>query len=193
MGVTQREERQMRARWMTVLATGVALAAPAGAQAGGWATVELSSTPDGLAPGQAWVVDLTVLQHGRTPLEDISPKVEIAKAGGGGRQTVPARATGEPGVYQARVTFPSAGLWRYVVDDGFTQRHTYPPVRIGGAAPAVAAPPAAGDGGGGGALWPALAAALAAALLAAGLTTVLRARASRPRPGAPDGPAATES
>ena len=26
--------------------------------------------------------------------------------------------------------FPQAGTWRYVVDDGFTMRHSYPPVQI---------------------------------------------------------------
>jgi hypothetical protein len=49
-------------------ALAVALIAPTTSLAGGWATVGLSSLPDGAQPGEAWVVDLTVLQHGRTPL-----------------------------------------------------------------------------------------------------------------------------
>jgi YtkA-like len=191
----------MHARWMMLLAAVGLLAVPAGAQAGGWAAVELSSTPDGLRPGEPWVVELTILQHGRTPLEGVAPKVAIEKAGGGEQRTVPAKPTGRPGVYRARVTFPSAGRWEYVVDDGFTQRHTYPPVRIGGATAAAAAaertggatgaPPAA-DGGG--APWLAIAAALAAALLAAGLTTLLgrTARGRSARRGPADRPAATE-
>ena len=36
-----------------ILITGL-LALPAGSTAGGWATVELSSTPDGLAPGKPY-------------------------------------------------------------------------------------------------------------------------------------------
>ena len=48
----------------------VAALAPAAALAGGWATVKLSSTPTGAQAGVPWVVDLTVLQHGQTPLAD---------------------------------------------------------------------------------------------------------------------------
>ena len=39
--------------------------APATTLGGGWATVGLSSLPNGTPPGEEWVVDLTVLQHGR--------------------------------------------------------------------------------------------------------------------------------
>ncbi|MGH2943723.1 MAG: hypothetical protein ACRDLN_13215, partial [Solirubrobacteraceae bacterium] len=115
------------------------LALPAGAFAGGWATVGLSSTPDGLGPGDTWNVELEVLQHGRTPLDDVTPTVTIAA--GGDSRTFATRPAGRPGVHRASVTFPSAGTWRYVVDDGFSARHSYPPVRIGGGA-AVS-----GDGG----------------------------------------------
>ena len=38
----------MRARWTTMLVLAGTLAVAASAQAGGWATVELSSTPQGL-------------------------------------------------------------------------------------------------------------------------------------------------
>src|SRR3954453_23456866 len=44
------------------------LTAPAVAHAGGFATTGLSSTPEGLRAGQPWKVELTILQHGRTPL-----------------------------------------------------------------------------------------------------------------------------
>ena len=53
------------------LVVGVALLAlPAVAGAGGFATVGLSSLPDGTAPGKPWHVTLTILQHGRTPMSD---------------------------------------------------------------------------------------------------------------------------
>jgi hypothetical protein len=134
--------------------------APA-AHAGGWATVSLSSTPDGAQPGKPWVVDMTVLQHGRTPLTDVRPVVTIRQ--GATRRDFAARRTGRPGVYRAAVTFPAAGRWTYEIDDGFVSAmpHTYPPVEIRRAA--------AADGGGPNLAWllPGLAAlALAAALLA---------------------------
>ncbi len=56
-----------------LLAITALLVLPAGALAGGFATVGLSSTPDGLAPGAPWNVELEILQHGRTPLDDVSP------------------------------------------------------------------------------------------------------------------------
>ena len=157
---------------------GAALAVPTAATAGGWATVGFDPPPDGLAPGEPWQVEMTILQHGRTPLEGVKPRVIVTPAGGGDRKTFPARATDKPGVYRATVAFPSAGTWRYVVDDGFAAQHNYPPVQVGkggkkAAAEPVAAintasatPPSAGDDGPD--LLPALAVAAIAAL-AAGL------------------------
>jgi hypothetical protein len=124
----------------------VALALPATAQAGGWATVGVSSSPDGIAPGEPWVAQLTILQHGVTPLEDVQPRVLI-DGPRGQRRAFAARPAGEPGVYRASVTFPSAGTWRYAVDDGFTQTHTFAPVTIDGP-PALAAAAASGGGSG---------------------------------------------
>jgi hypothetical protein len=132
----------------------VLLALPAAAHAGGWATVGLSSTPAGTAPGDTWVVDLEILQHGRTPLNDVAPAV-IVRRGDGAEQRFEAMATGEPGMYRAEVGFPAAGEYTYVVDDGFVGPvHTYPPVTIGAGDTAAAT---SGDPGGAGALpWIAL-------------------------------------
>jgi hypothetical protein len=120
------------------------LALPAGALAGGWATVGLSSTPDGLAAGAPWNVDIEVRQHGRTPMLDLHPSVAIASADERTRRTFAAHATGRPGIYRASVRFPRSGDWRYVIDDGFTQTHAYPPVRIGGSTAAAGGGGAAG-------------------------------------------------
>jgi MYXO-CTERM domain-containing protein len=119
----------------------VFLALTATAFAGGWATVGMSSTPEATKPGDPWVVDMTILQHGRTPLEDLNPTLTIVN--GDARQTFDAKETGEAGVYRVSVTFPSAGLWRYEVNDGFVtgQPHTFKAIQIG--APTQAAPPAA--------------------------------------------------
>jgi hypothetical protein len=122
---------------------------PAGAVAGGWATVGLSSTPDGIAAGAAWNVELEILQHGRTPLDNVKPSVTISA--GDVTRTFAAQRSGRPGVYRAAVTFPHAGRWHYVVDDGFTARHPYPAVAIGGSrggAGATAADSRDGDGRG---------------------------------------------
>jgi hypothetical protein len=116
-----------------------ALLVPSGAAAGGWATVGLDSLPDGIEAGDAWSVELTILQHGVTPLDDVEPRV-IAERGSERREFA-ATPTGEPGVYRADVVFPSAGTWSYVVDDGFTMTHTFAPVHVrapeAGSAPAL--------------------------------------------------------
>jgi hypothetical protein len=111
-----------------VAATLVALAAVPAAPAGGWATVSLSSTPNGLRAGQMWDLRLTVLQHGRTPLVGVVPRVQLQQ--GKTVRTIVARPTGKAGVYRARVVFPSAGTWRWQIDDGFSQVHRYYPVKI---------------------------------------------------------------
>lgn len=102
--------------------------------------MELSSTPD-QAAGGTWAVDLTVLQHGRTPLDGVRPEIVITD--GARREKFVATPAGSPGVYHADVVFPDEGTWRYAVRDGFGQRHTYPPVVIKGAAavPATARSP----------------------------------------------------
>jgi hypothetical protein len=147
-----------------LLAVGLLLVAAPAAHAGGWATVSLSSTPAGTARGVPWNVDITVLQHGITPLSDVKPAVTISS--GDATKTFPAKPTGKPGVYRASVVFPTAGTWSYEVDDGFIsgQPHTYPAVQID-AAPAVAT---STDGGGPNLLWlvPGIALLLAAAALA---------------------------
>jgi hypothetical protein len=163
-------------RLAMVMVAAALFLAPAAAQAGGWATVGLSSLPDGMDAGEPWVVDLQVLQHGKTPMNDVQPRVLLAGPDGA-RRVVAARPTGAPGTDQARVVFPTAGRWRFSVDDGFTQTHTYAPVHIGGE-------PAAGQAGGGsGANWlPALAVVFGAVLLL--LYVGLLSRVSRRAPRA---------
>ena len=107
------------------------LTAPAVAHAGGFATTGLSSTPDGLRAGEPWKVELTILQHGRTPISDLSPEIVTVNADGN-RTTFRAKPTGRPGRYTATVRFPKAGQWRYVVYDGFNNGmpNNYPAVVI---------------------------------------------------------------
>lgn len=193
----------MRRRTAAAMVTAglVALALPGAASAGGFATVGLSSLPDGTAPGKPWHVTLTILQHGRTPLSDLQPQITIRS--GDVTRTFAARPAARQGTYTADVVFPKAGRWRYAIADGFSQTHTFAPVSIGSSsaiavagdesgaasvptmsspAPAsgVAAAPRKSDGGNMGA---ALAVGLAAGLLAA-LGTMLLMRRRSPAPAA---------
>ena len=120
---------------LLVLTVAAAVAAPA-ASAGGWATVGLSSLPpSGLEPNQAWPVDITVLQHGRTALAGVTPIVRIRDDGGKLLKSFTAKPTAKTGVYHAVVSFPGEGTYSYEVYDGFTQyggarTHTFKPVQI---------------------------------------------------------------
>lgn len=116
----------------------LALALPAAAAAGGWATAGVSPPPAGIGPGDTWQAELTLLQHGVTPLEGVHPTITI---GGPETRTFEFAPTGKPGIYVADVVFPSAGSWRYSVDDDFSQVHTFAPVQVG----APVAAPAGGD------------------------------------------------
>jgi hypothetical protein len=113
-----------------------AVAAPAAA-AGGWATVGLSSVPPaGLKAHHDWPVDVTVLQHGETPLAGVTPVVRVRDDGGTVVGSFEAAPTDRDGVYRAVVRFPGEGTYTYEVYDGFetygrAQTHTFTPVEIG--------------------------------------------------------------
>jgi hypothetical protein len=136
------ERRRPMRRVLIALALLALLALAPSAFAGGWATVGLSSTPAGTDPGQPWNVNITVLQHGRTPLEGVQPVVTIRN--GDATKRFNAKATSKPGVYRASVVFPTAGRWTYEINDGFItgMPHKFPAVEIGAPASAPAAPAA---------------------------------------------------
>jgi hypothetical protein len=135
-----------RTTLVAALALAAALTAPATSLAGGFATVGLSSLPGDARPGEAWVVDLTVLQHGRTPLEGVDPAMIIEPDGAGTPTRFDAKPTGYPGVYRAEVVFPEAGEWSYAADDGFAAVHQLGTVTIGAASDAAPAAPATNRG-----------------------------------------------
>jgi hypothetical protein len=106
-------------RQVIVLSALVAALAVVGtANAGGFATVGLSSLPTGVSAGEPWDPEITILQHGRTPLEGLAPVLTIHDENGVSRDFT-ATATGDPGVYQAHVVFPQSGSWNIAVDTGW--------------------------------------------------------------------------
>jgi hypothetical protein len=125
---------------VTLFVLAAALALSGVAQAGGWATVGFSPLPDGTAVGGTWAPEITVLQHGRTPLGGLSPVVTIRNDSAGEERSFTAIETAEVGVYRADVVFPSGGDWRAVVESGFGDSTvTYGPFAIE-PVPPVAAP-----------------------------------------------------
>ena len=107
-------------RHLVVLAMLAAtLAATAAVQAGGFATVGFSPLPDSTPVGGTWTPEITVLQHGRTPITGLTPIVTVERVSSGEEATFTAVETAKPGVYRAEVRFPAGGDWRVVVDSGW--------------------------------------------------------------------------
>ncbi len=156
---------------LTLLGT-AALLLTAQAAAGGFATVQLDSLPAGTGAGGTWTPTLTVLQHGITPLDGVTPVVRISN----GENTLEfvATRTGQPGKYRVEVEFPTAGSWRYEIDDGFSRTHTYAPIVVGAAA--------TGGGEEGRAWWVPLVGGLTGAAALALVGLVLRRRHARHEP-----------
>jgi hypothetical protein len=129
-------ELQMRSL-LLVLAGALVLAVPAVAGGGGFATAGLGPPDSGIGVGETWNAEVTIMAHGQTPMEGLSPYVTITK--GETTKRFDAVPTDRIGVYLAKVKFPSEGTWQYSVYDGYAgQTHTFKPVQIG---------PAGGDGG----------------------------------------------
>jgi hypothetical protein len=154
-----------------LLAAAAALVLAAPAAGGGWATAGLGPPDDGLGAGDTWNAEMTILQHGQTPLVGVQPAVVITNQDTGKQFRFNATPTDKPGVYVSNVKFPSEGTWNYAVYDGFTQYgganlHQFAPVQIG----------PGGDGGFSVPEWP-----VGLAIAAAGLAAMyLLARRTRP-------------
>jgi hypothetical protein len=128
-----------------LLVLAIAIALPGAAHAGGWATVEATGVPDGVSAGQSFELELLVKQHGRTPLDGLTPRVQITGEAGATR-TFTAAPAGEPGTYVAEMAYPTAGTWQTRLYDGFTDatQHRLAPLEVaaaGGSAGAGTDPP----------------------------------------------------
>jgi cytochrome c2 len=86
------------------------------ALAGGWAVVTLDQLPAQIVAGQPIDIGFTVRQHGVTLRSDIKPIIRLDRANAEDSFTVSAVREGAAGHYTARLTFPSAGTWKWYVD-----------------------------------------------------------------------------
>jgi hypothetical protein len=119
----------------------VALVSAGVAQAGGWATVSVDPLPTGIDAGETWRTEITVLQHGRTPLTGLSPVITIHDAASGATREFEATTGDRSGRYDAQVVFPEAGKWNVVVDTRWGEsKLTFGPVTIDGGPTGVTNP-----------------------------------------------------
>jgi hypothetical protein len=164
---------------LTIVAAVASLAVAGTASAGGWATAGVSPPPpDDPSGGSTWNTDITIKQHGITPLDGISPAVILRNTATGEEQQFAATPTGKPGTYAAEVVFPDSGRWAVEVYDGFVEyggaaRHTFGVVALDG--------PAAPGSGEFPLGWTLAGVAAAMAVIVA-LVLVLRRRSGAPAP-----------
>jgi len=179
--------------------TGLTLAAAvfaAAAQAKDMSVGLAESAPAALAEGEDW--NATLLVHGEPDmLREATPSIRITNTVSSDSQDVAATKTSAKAadgqmIYAADVSFPSAGVWRYSLIDGVTDReYEGGTIRVGATAaaasaapstPAPAAPATASGDGGGSPSWPLLAGGIALLVLAGlGAVAVTRHR-HRPQP-----------
>lgn len=89
--------------------------------AGGWATVTLDEPPGEIHAGETWIVGLSVLQHGMTPVHNLGEGVPIeptfvaTNAATGQKVEAVARPEEEIGRFTLEVTLPSEGEWEWTI------------------------------------------------------------------------------
>src|SRR6185503_9412683 len=124
---------RFRGALLLVLIFSIAFAIPV--FAGGWAVISLDELPAGVVAGEPYNIGFTVLQHGRTPMTDLSPTV-TARIAKGEILTFFAEPKGKPGHYTATLTFPKDGEWEWSIQ-AFTMDLQMPALNVSaaGAAP----------------------------------------------------------
>jgi hypothetical protein len=89
----------------------VSLALASTALAGGWAQVNVTNGPIDPVAGEPTTIELSVLQHGVTPVSWPRLTVIATDAASGTVIRAEAEAKGPEGSYTASLTLPSAGDW----------------------------------------------------------------------------------
>lgn len=146
----------------------LAVALPA--MAGGWAVITLEELPSGAVAGESLSIRFAVRQHGRTLLEGLEASVYARNTSSG--ETIASAASpviGQPGYYEAEVTFPSVGRWEWSIR-AFTMDQPMPDLNVSaGTFPSLLAPPSPA----------AIAAGAVGLLLGGGATIIARRRRAR--------------
>jgi hypothetical protein len=91
-----------------------ALAAPTAASAGGLGVQALNAPPAPLTAGGTWTARLRVVSCLGVEASGFALAVRASHADGR-TVLVSARETARPGIYEARLEFPTAGTWTYTV------------------------------------------------------------------------------
>lgn len=107
--------------------------------AGGWAVITLDELPTGIVAGKPFTVGFTVLQHGKTPMTDLSPTI-TANLYKDEEFVVTAEPEGKPGHYTATLIFPKEGDWRWSIQ-AFSMDQAMPMLSVAAPTSVAANPP----------------------------------------------------
>jgi len=103
--------------WLgVILALFLASLAVMPAAAGGWAVVTLDELPTDVVAGQPVEIGFMVLQHGRTPVEGLTPVIIARNIETSATVRIEAGSSGDPGHYAATLTLPTPGEWSWKIE-----------------------------------------------------------------------------
>ena len=117
-----------RSRIAFVLALLLSLILAVPVFAGGWAIIILDEVPTNIIAGAPINVGFTVLQHGQTPMTDLTPRVS-ASLYQEAEFVVDAKPEGKPGHYTATLIFPKEGDWEWSIQ-AFTMNQKMPMLSV---------------------------------------------------------------
>lgn len=98
------------------LAVALALIFAVPVLAGGWAVITLDELPGQVAAGEPLEIGFMVRQHGRTPVDGLTPIVTARLDGKGRPSTFFAEEDGATGHYVATITLPQEGQWEWEIE-----------------------------------------------------------------------------
>jgi hypothetical protein len=107
--------------------------------AGGWAIITLDEMPADVVAGEPFTIGFTVLQHGQTPVNGLTPTI-TANLYKEQEFTVNAEPDGKSGHYTATLTFPKEGEWRWSIQ-AFNMDRLMPILRVSAPLDAVVSQP----------------------------------------------------
>lgn len=109
--------------------------------AGGWAVITLDELPTKVVAGEPLTIGFTVLQHGKTPMDGLSPTI-TANLNKEQEFIVNAEPDGQPGHYTATLNFPKEGEWRWFIN-AFSMSQLMPMLTVSAPVAEVASQPVA--------------------------------------------------
>src|SRR3954451_18335735 len=78
-------------------------------------SISMVGDPAPATAGHAWVLTLKVVMDGH-PVGGIGPMVRVISSSGKVLR-IPSSTAGKPGIFRARIVFPTTGMWRVLALD----------------------------------------------------------------------------